>query len=148
MPTPLELYNVIVADADGLGFKNPDDSWKEDQEIADLFNSGSYTVSRSEIEKSDVVSSVIYDEYNGLVADEQEWIRWITAGDGFLKVSADIKTKLTNTASGGGIWPNTGTVSPSAILALIEFTGTYAESLWGEGVVISSGDVGRAANEG
>ncbi len=146
MPTAAQLKAVIENDTDAIGFKNPDDSWKGDQEIADLFNGGAYTVDRAEIEKKDLISSVIYDDYNGLVADEQEWLRWITAGDGMVKVSADIKQKLTNTANGGGIWLNADTTSPAAILALIEFQGSYAESLWGEGEIISAGDVGRAAN--
>jgi hypothetical protein len=146
MPTAAELAAVIQNDTDGIGFKDGA-TWKGDEDIANLFNTVGYAVSRTEISKADVIAAVPYDEYNGLVADEQEWIRWITAGDGMMKISADVRTQLTNTAADGGIWLNANTDAPAAILALIDFTGTYAESLYGEGTVITPSQVARAYAE-
>ncbi len=77
------------------------------------------TASRDTIEMEDIRSDVLYQAYNTLNQDEQEWLRWLTPNGGVVRVTDDVKTKLTNTASGGGIWGNlANSKGPDAAIAM------------------------------
>jgi len=140
------LHDEIEADALALGYKSGA-VWNGDRAIADLLNAKNYTVDRASISMGDIRSVVPFDEYDGLLIDEQEWLRWLTTGDGELPVTPEIKTKLAEENGGGGIWAIADTDAPAAIKGLIETPGSRAEVLWGQGTVITASNVGGAANQ-
>jgi len=151
------LHDEIEADPMELGYKNGDGTWKEDAEIVDLINAANYTIDRASVEMEDVRAVTVYEAYDGLGADEQEWLRWITPGSGLLRVTADVKLRLTgrtlsvNGVAGTGgdgdsFWALADNAVASDVLALVEIDGSRAEVLWGEGRTISISNVGHAAN--
>ncbi|MHC4338513.1 MAG: hypothetical protein ACYSTG_11305 [Planctomycetota bacterium] len=152
------LHDEIEADPESLGYKNPDTTWKGDQEIADLINAKNYTIDRTSIPMEDIRASVTFDTYDTLSIDEQEWLRWMTPNSGDFMVTADMKLQLSgrSLASGGiggtgndsnSFWSaaHRGTMAP-AMLALIEIPGSRAEVLWGEETIITVLNVAKAAN--
>jgi hypothetical protein len=152
------LHDEIEADPLTLGYKEAGGAWKGDQAIADLINANNYFVDNISVQEEEVRLATTYEAYNNLSIDEQEWLRWITPGGGDLRVSADIKLQLTGrtlTVDGAA---GTGNDNASfwavadrsemiaAHLPLIEVPGSRAMVLWGQGTVISLGQIGNAAN--
>jgi len=103
-------------------------------------------------------AAVIYEAYDGLSADAQEWLRWMTPNSGNLMVTADVKLQLSGhglTASGvassgsnnQSFWlPVHQDEMAPTMLVLIEVPGSRAEVLWGEGTTVSLSQVAHAAN--
>lgn len=152
------LHDEIEADPLSLGYKNPDTTWKEDAEIVDLINAKNYAVDKGSVAMEEVRAVTTYTAYNNLLADAQEWLRWMTPNSGQFQVTADMKLNLTGrTLAVDGV-AGTGDDSDSfwaladdqdiapVMLALIEVPGSRAEVLWGQGTSISIGQVGAAAN--
>lgn len=153
-----ELHDEIESDPLALGYKEVGGEWKGDQVIADLINAKNYVVDMPNVEQADIRAATTYDGYNDLLVDEQEWLRWMTPGDGVFPVTADMKLKLSgraltvNGAAGTGsndlsFWSAAERdVMAPAMLAIIEVPGSRAEVLWGQGTSISLTDVAYAAN--
>jgi hypothetical protein len=132
--------------------------WKGDAVIAALINAPNYTIDRNGVPAADIRATTTYAAYDTLSIDEQEWTRWMSAGDGEVTVTADMKLQLSGripaTNGVGGTGTNASSfwaaahrdVMAPAMLALIEVPGSRAEVLWGEYVTVSLSDVGQAAN--
>lgn len=158
MPTALELHDEIEADPAGLGYKEVGGEWKGDSVVADLLNLANLKVDRAEVPMEDVRASVHFDAYNDLVADRQEFLRYLTPNGGHLRITADIKLQLTGRAAAAGGVAGTGTDAESwwsvaeraavvaLLLPMVEVDGSRADVLWGHGTRIRAGDVGAAAN--
>jgi hypothetical protein len=151
------LADEINNDPLALGYK-VGATWKGDQVIADLINANNYFVDNVTVQEGDIRSATTYAAYDTLSIDEQEWLRWITPGDGDVLITTDIKLQLTGrTLTVDGL-PGTGNEAASfwsaahrtemvaAHLPLIEVAGSRAMVLWGQGTVISLGEIGRADN--
>ena len=167
------LADEIVNDPEGIGYKNTNDTWtggpnppKDDQVIANLINAKNLKIDRTMVEMDRIRGAIEFDWYDALSIDEQEYLRWQTPGGGggvaseggSWKVTADMKLRLTGrtlTANGvagigvdaDGWWAAADDQDAApAMLALIEIAGSRAEVLWDEGLSVTAGDVGRAAN--
>jgi hypothetical protein len=153
-----ELHDEIENDPLGIGYKNPDTTWKGDQVIADLINAKNYKVDRASVGMEQVRATCTYAAYDTLSIDEQEWIRWMTPNGGELQITADVKLQLSgrtlasNGAAGTGadgdsFWAaaHDQDMAP-AMLALIEVDGSRAEVLWGAETSVSVSQVAYAAN--
>ena len=151
------LHDEIENDPQTIGYKI-DGAWKEDNIIADLINAKNYTIDQNGIPMEIVRATTIYDAYNNLAIDEQEWIRWMTPNSGDFRVSADMKLQLTGRSL--AIDGNAGTgnnnasfwavadrnIMAPAMLALIEIPGSRAEILWDQNKTVSISEVGHSAN--
>lgn len=148
------LKDEIENDPLGIGYKNSPSSgdWKGDQVIADLINNADganpRTVNYEHVDTGDIRSDVTFEGFDGLVAAEQAWLEWLTV-NGVLKVNDHMLQKLAGIPiDNQSIWAAADrTPMNAAMTALMQFTGSRAEELWGEGRTISAGDVGRAFNE-
>ena len=147
MPTPSEIKAEIESDPQSLGYKNPDTTWKGDQEIADLMNAitgpGAETITRRLIKPEEIFNSIPYAEYQLYLPEKREYIDTLlemSGGSGVIDGTDAV------------VWSNLITLFPQGsqartnVLAKIQRTGSRAEVLWGEGVTISARDVGEAAN--
>jgi len=152
------LHDRIEADPLAIGYKEAGGEWKGDYVIVDLMNAKNFVVDRVSVPMEDARAAVYYDAYDTLAIDEQEWLRWMTPNAGLFQVTADMKLQLTgcslvsNGVAGTGndnasFWAvaHRGAMA-STMLALIEVPGSDAEIAWGEGIMISAGQVGHAAN--
>lgn len=154
------LKDEIVNDPQVLGYKNsatPND-WKEDQVIADLINAKNLVVDKDQVASLDICGTTEFAWYDGMTADRQEFYTLQTRQE-FWRVTADMKKFLSGrTLAADGV-AGTGTDSDSewspaddqnaapAMLALIQVSGSRAEVLWGQGINITLGQIGRAFNE-
>ncbi len=148
------LKTEIDTDPLGLGYKNsptPGD-WKGDQVIADLINNANgttpRTVNHANVDTGDIRSDVEFAWFDGLVIAEQSWLEWLTA-NGSIKVNAHMLQQLAGIPTAtDSIWAAADRdAANAAMTSLMQFTGSRAQELWGEGRTVSAGDVGRAANE-
>ncbi len=164
----IALKDEIVDDPEGLGYKNTDDTWtggpnppKGDLEIADLINAKNLVVDRADVSVEEVRAVVTLQAFKDLLTPETDWVMWNAPASGDWLLTVDMKLQLTGrtlaadgvagTGQGrDGFWG--GSVSEQdalgdAMLALIEVVGSRAEVLWGVGITISLGQVGRAFTE-
>jgi hypothetical protein len=89
------LHDEIENDPLGLGYKNGDGTWKEDAVIVSLINAANYKIDKTSVQMEAVRALVYYEAYNNLLADAQEWLRWMTPNSGEFQVTADMKLQLT-----------------------------------------------------
>jgi hypothetical protein len=134
----------IEVDPNAIGYKEAGGEWKLDHVIASMLNdtANGATVRRTQVTPSEIKQVVEQTDFNSLGPKESDYLRWIVSGGGeeSLDVSSDsIFTGLT------GIWGPTD-ATKAAMIALLETAGTRAEVLFGQGVVVTPGDVGQAAN--
>ena len=104
--------------------------------------SGSSTIDHNQISSRDVRGAVVPSDYQSLNISEAEWMAWVS-GIETIAITSDVKSALT-TSTGEGIWQVGNTATMSALLALIEFTGSRIEVLFGEGIRITASDVANA----
>ena len=107
------------------------------------------TVSKPKISAALVRAAVYLDAYDNLLADRQEWLRWVTGSNGIdeesLVVTQDLRDRLTGvlggSITGDSIWAAADDdVMEPIMLALIDIDGSRAEELWGFGTVINRDD--------
>ena len=106
------------------------------------------TVSKPKISASLVRAETTLIAYDALLADKQEWLRWITGSSGFesedIIVTADLREALAGQTGGSienSIWSaGTRDEMEAVMLALIDVEGSRAEELWGFGTAISRAD--------
>lgn len=139
------LAAEIQNDPLAIGYKNGDGTWKGDQEIADLLNAKNYTGNKEIVSTADLRAAVTYDAFDGLTAAEESYLRFICMGES-IAVNAD--TLKTFAAIGGSsIWATADkTVMEPRMVALMQYSASRAEVLWGEGFQVGPGMVGQAAN--
>ena len=144
--TPAALKAEIENDPLAIGYKNGAD-WKADQEIADLLNAVGYTVNHATVETGDIRASVTFEGFDGLVTAEQAWFEWLTQ-NGVIPVNEEILQQLAGIpTANSSIWASAErTEMNAAMTALMQFQGSRAEVLWGEGTNITASQVGAAAN--
>ena len=103
------------------------------------------TVSKPRISPTAIKDDTFFEAYSGLLADPQEWLRWITeggdAGDTLL-VTQDLRDRLTGltggSLTGDSVWAvGERTEMEAAMLSLIDVDGSRAEELFGYGTSIS-----------
>jgi len=140
------LKSEIENDPLGLGYA-PGGNWLDDQEIADLINAVAYTVNHKTVDTGDIRGNTTFDAFDGLVAAEQAWFEWLTV-NGVIPVNTETLQQLAGIpTANGSIWAVAErTEMNAAMTALMQFQGSRAEVLWGEGTRISASDVGGAAN--
>jgi hypothetical protein len=91
-------------------------------------------------------TEITHDAYINLVADEQEWIRWITGSNGFeeenIIVTDDFNLQLTGAGDpNASFWHATNRDEMvNKMIAIINVPASRAENLFGFGTVISSAD--------
>lgn len=150
------LHDEIESDPQELGYKTNGD-WKGDQVIADLINAKNYVIDRISVPMESIRAEVTLAAYDTLLADRQEWLRWMTPNSGNFQVTADMKLQLSGRLltvdgvagtgdNGDSVWASAheDAMAP-AMLALIEIPGSRAGVLWGENITITAGNVGWAA---
>ena len=141
-PTDLAALNTeMFTDPLGLGYQPENTDYS-----LNLINAtnASYSVTKDFISSKDIRSATTYDAYNNILADEQEWLRWMTGsggeGENDVKVTADLKTQLTG-PDAASIWAAANrTEMNAAMLALTDVPGSRAEVLFGYGTLISKDD--------
>ena len=145
------LHAEIVNDPTGLGYKEADGvTWKGDQVIADLLNEVrvAIQIKRSDVDASEVFHAIaLGDLVNNPGASQLEWFNallHLTTPIRLLNADGSATPVRENVI---GIVRN-GTATLQRLAALETRAGSRAEQLWTEGIVISAGDVGRAANVG
>jgi len=138
----LALKTEINTDPLGLGYDTDGNS----AVLVGVINetNPAFIVSKPKISSAAVRSATTFDAYDGVLADAQEWLRWMTGSNGFeeenLIVTPDLRTQLTGPGS-VSIWAAGETVEMNAaMLALIDIPGSRAEILWGFGTSISEQD--------
>ena len=152
------LHDEIEADPQGIGYKEANGDWKGDDVIADLINAKNYKIDAVSVAMEAVRAATVYEAYNTLAIDEQEWLTWMTPNSGQFYVTADMKLQLSGRTltsdgvagtgdSGDSMWAlaHRNTMAP-VMLALIELDGGRAEVLWGQGKVVSISEVAHSAN--
>ena len=87
---------------------------------------------------SDIRARISFVDFASLKSEEQEWVRGLLQGDCELDVTEELKGTLAYRQMDGGIWPDTVETAPEHIREILEFRGSRAEVLLGEGVVIHS----------
>lgn len=141
MPTATELKNELNTDPQTLGYSAA--GWPEgpDQAVADFINDPAYgaTIWRTNIPMSDVYAEVDWSEVIALGEAERQVFRQITS-------TAELDADSQNIRDAIGAIFGAGTTTRANLLALVQKSGSRAEELWGDGVVIQASDVGRAAN--
>ena len=135
-----ELKDEMNTDPLGIGY----DPLGANQPNVDLINAKNYTVDKPKISAAAVRSATTLDAYDGVLADKQEWLRWMTGTNGFdeenMDVTPDLRVQLTGDG-GASIWAvGERPEMEAAMLALIETAGSRAEVLWGHGTSISTAD--------
>ena len=139
------LAAEITNDPQGIGYKNPDTTWKGDQEIADLLNdpANGGQITRKLIQPKEIFDSIPYAEYSAYPAAKREWLDTVlelVGGEGVI----DANDSVVN-ANLLAVFP-AGSAARTNILAKIQRQGSRAEVLWGEGRIITASNVGHAAN--
>lgn len=138
------LAAEINGDLTAIGYKTGS-AWKSDEAIAGLINAKNRTLNHEYIKSADVRAQTPYAAFDGLTAGEETWLQWITQGEE-IAVTAD---SLANLAGIGGTskWAaaNRAVMDPR-MAALMQYTGSRAEQLWGEGVQVSFSQISAAAN--
>lgn len=137
------LKSEVENDPNGKGY----DPLGGTQDLLDLLNAKTETVSKPMISSNDIRAVTYYQAYNTLAQDEQEWLVWITSSgnENDVTVTADLRERLTGETGGGSsnssIWANSqrSTIEP-LMLALIDVPGSRAEVLFGFGTNISRDD--------
>lgn len=141
----LSLKTEVNTDPLGLGYAAVIDSTNE---LLGLLNgkehSPTFIVSKPNISSALVRGTATFDAYDNLLADEQEWLRWMTGSNGFneenIVVTADLRARLTGPGS-ASIWAVADRVEMNqAMLDLIDVPGSRAEVLYDYGTVISRDD--------
>ncbi len=158
------LNAEISNDPEGLGYGigtvpyDPLTEWRSDQAIADLINAKNLTIDQGRVLSDDINGDTHFAWYDGMSIDRQEFYTLQTRRE-FWKVTADMKLFLSGRTLAVNGQAGTGADNDSewaaaddqdaapAMLALIEVPGSRAEILWGKGIAISLGQIGRAANE-
>ena len=119
------------------------------QQLLDLLNAKNYTVSKPKISAANIRAATYLDAYDNLLADRQEWLRWMTGTNGFdednVVVTQDLRDRLTGvlggSITGDSIWAAADDdVMEPIMLALIDVPGSRAEVLFGYNTVISRDD--------
>ena len=144
------LKDEIENDPETLAYKNSAASgdWKDDQVIADIINTQDRSVNNQDVDTGDIRGSVTFDAFDGLSPAEQAWFQWLTQ-NGVIPVNDETLQQLAGIPTAtGSIWQAADrTAANAAMTAIMQFTGSRAEELWGKGRTVSAGDVGRAFNE-
>jgi len=139
----LALKNEVYDDPNIYGY-NPDSTYIGVLNIINL-KRDDITVSNQTIPAISIKDETYFDAYDHLGIDEQEWLVWKTDTDSPIKVTQDLRDRLTGTLGGGStgdsIWAAADDdVMEPAMLALIDVDGSRAEELFGQGTSISQGD--------
>lgn len=139
------LAAEIINDPDGVGYKNADSTWKNDQVIADMMNLASRTLPVSSIPAADVRAATTFDAFDGLTTAEESWFRWLTSGES-ITITPDTLAALSG-IGGGSVWAAADRNAMEArMAAILQYQGSRAEELFGRGFQVSPSMVGQAAN--
>lgn len=140
-----ELRDEIETDSLGLGYKNSSASgdWKGDGEIAALLNNPALgaVIRRSKVQPAEIRAQIDAVEFIALTAGQQRWLMLALAGSDPVDTTAGSKVRDGLLACFGAL-----TATRAALLAVVERPGSRAEVLWGEGTLVTPGDVGQAFN--
>ena len=143
----LALKNEVTLDPLTLGYV-PDITQEGVLDVINLTRQ-TITVSKPAISAAVVRAAVTLQAYDNLLADRQEWLRWITGSNGVneesLIVTQDLRDRLTGvlggSVTGDSIWAAADEdIMEPIMLALIDIDGSRAEQLFGFGTIISRDD--------
>ena len=143
----LALKNEVTLDPLTLGYV-PDITQEGVLDVINLTRQ-TITVSKPAISAAAVRAAVTLQAYDNLLADRQEWLRWITGSNGVneesLIVTQDLRDRLTGvlggSVTGDSIWAAADDeIMEPIMLALIDIDGSRAEQLFGFGTIISRDD--------
>jgi len=137
------LHDEIEADPLGIGYKEQDGSWKEDQIIADLINdpANGDVVQRNHISPQEIIEQITIDDWDAITAAQRLYVSLlpslpqVDAIQNGTEVRANLLTIFGPT-----------TTTRANLIGVVQKDGSRAEVLWGEGTVISISQVGHAAN--
>lgn len=138
------LHDEIEADPLAIGYKNPDGSWKGDQEIADMLNdlANGDTIERHIVEPRELVEQIALGDYVALTAGQQRYLDLVLEGvDTINTRTGETEVRASMLALFGA-----GTTTRTNFVNVIQRPGSRAEVLWGEGKVVSALEVAYAAN--
>lgn len=139
----ISLRDEIAADPEGLGL-----AWANgDQATADALNevrAGS-TVQNREIPATAVVGAIAYAEYVSRDPVARQYLDLVVSAEGGRGGSLDVSPGSSLRAALLVIFDNaTAPLTRAALVAAVQRPGSRAEELFGAGVVVTAGDVGRA----
>lgn len=137
----LALKNEVTLDPNGYGYDPANTTL-----VLELINlvRNTITIEKDRISAADVRAITTFEAYDGLLADRQEWLRWITGSNGVneesLRVTDDLKLQIAG-IGGTSFWAaGERAAMEAAMLALINRDGSRAEELWGLGTGITRDD--------
>ena len=143
--TLTELKAELDTDPAGIGYAGLGWPSSGDQEIADALNNPAFTVNHTEVSTKDMKAQTPFDALDGLAASEESYYTWLTGGE-----TISVTTELLQDWAGVGGTSRWAVADRSLMeprmVALMQFTGSRAEVLWGEGTSVSASQVGAAAN--
>ena len=142
----LALKNEVNTDPNAYGYVPEDTNL-----VLDILSlkRAEITVSKPKISPALIRAAVYLNAYDNLLADRQEWLRWITGSGGFedesLVITQDLRDRFTGalggSQTGDSIWAAADDdVMEPIMLALIDIDGSRAEELFGFGTTISRDD--------
>lgn len=138
-----ELHDEIEADAQSIGYKEPNGDWKGDDVIAGLINdpANGAVIERQFVTPQEIVEQIAIVDWNALGASERLYLQllpsleWVSTEQGATEVRANLLGIFTP-----------GMDTRDNLISTVQRQGSRAEVLWGENMLISIGDVGHSAN--
>lgn len=136
------LHDMIEADPQAIGYKEPNGDWKRDQVIADLFNNLALgaIIQRSNVSAEEVVQQFTIADWRSLSTGDQLYLSLLMPL-GNIDTTSATEVRAALLAIFGP-----GTDTRDNLIAVVERQGSPAEVEWGEGTRISAGNVGHSAN--
>ena len=134
------LKTEIETDPQGYGY----DPASTDAGVLQPINEirDTITLNKDFVSPAEIKTATTYAAYDGLAIDEQEWLRWMTVGNGepTLKTTPDLVARLSGNG-GSSIWAVADrTEMEAAMTAILTRAGSRAEELFGLNTSITRDD--------
>jgi len=137
------LNDEIDTDPEGLGYKEVGGEWKGDAEIADLINDELLgdTIQRHMVAPKELIEQITILDWNAISSANRLYLQ-------LLPSLGSISTVVNGTEVRDNLLSifTAGMDTRDNLIGVVQRPGSRAEVLWGEGVTISIGQVGHAAN--
>lgn len=136
------LHEEIENDPEGLGYKI-NGNWKEDQDIADLINDPNLgaTIQRQFVQPQEIIEQITFTDWDAISQSARLYIQLLPALSNISTIQDGTEVRANLLSIFGA-----GTDTRVNLINVVERPGSRAEVLWGEGKVVSLGEIGRAAN--
>ena len=137
-----QLHDEIENDPNTIGYKEGA-AWKSDGVIAALINdtANGGTIQRQYVSPGEIIEQIALADWNTAEAAERLYLQLLPSLESISTVQngTEVRNNLISIF-------DQGSTTRTNLLAIIQRTGSRAEVLWGENVLVTAGDVGRASN--